>query len=453
MSIGKLLDIARTGLLTYQSALTVSSNNITNASNEDYSRQVVYLGAKSTEYVNGLSIGAGVEITDVVRMRDELLDTQISSYKSKYSASEQSVTTLSNLESLLSEPSSLGLSSLLDDFFNSWDGLSEDASSTSLRNEVINSAQNLASKLQNVYEGYADVKKDTQTETSSMADSLNSYISQIYDLNKEISAVASTGGSANDLMDERTALINEMSELANITVNYNDDQTVSISIGGIFAVDGTTSVEFALQEENGEIALVTAEGGTKANVTSGKIAANIELYNDTIPDYLSQLDTIGTAIYDAVNSVHSTGYTNTSTPQTGVNFFSSYADGVLVINEDIVDDPNMIAASSVSGQEGNNDIALQIAELADTAYIDGNTISEAYSNFVNDIATNIEQQTQNVDSYELVLEELDAQVSEVSGVSVDEELVNVIKYQSAYQASARLITVANELFDTLLSSF
>lgn len=453
MSINKLFDISRRSLLTYQAALNATSNNISNASNPDYSRQRVILGAERPEYTANLSFGSGVKIEDIRRVRDTIIDTQIWSFNSKESFAGKQASTLSKLEALLSEPSELGLSNLTAEFFNSWDKLAVDPSSTALRNNVLNTAQNLSGKLENVYEGYTQVKDDLKLETAQTVESINSYLQQIHTLNKEIYAVKAGGNTPNDLLDQRGAIVNELSSLANLNVTYNQDDTISISIGGVYAVDRLHSQRFKVEEDSkGKLNVLTEDGGSKMALNSGELSANLNIYNKVIPEYQQKLNTIGQAIYDSVNSVHATGQTNTTPPQTGINFFSSFSNGVLVVNNNIIDDPNLIAASA-NGDNGNNETALQIAALQEALLISGETISNTYSNFVNKIANDLQTHNQNTESYQLVLNQLDMQVAEASGVSVDEEMVNVLKFQRSYDAAAKLIRVADEMFQTLLDSF
>jgi len=389
MSINKLFDISRRSLLTYQAALNATSNNISNASNPDYSRQRVILGAERPEYTANLSFGSGVKIEDIRRVRDTIIDTQIWSFNSKESFAGKQASTLSKLEALLSEPSELGLSNLTAQFFNSWDKLAVDPSSTALRNNVLNTAQNLSGKLENVYEGYTQVKDDLKLETAQTVESINSYLQQIHTLNKEIYAVKAGGNTPNDLLDQRGAIINELSSLANLNVTYNQDDTVSISIGGVYAVDRLHSQTFRVEEDSkGKLNVMTEDGGSKMALNSGELSANLTIYNKVIPEYQQKLNTIGQAIYDSVNSVHATGQTNTTPTQTGINFFSSFSNGVLVVNENIIDDPNLIAASA-NGDDGNNETALQIAALQEALLINGDTISNTYSNFVNQIANDL----------------------------------------------------------------
>ena len=452
MSINKLFDISRRSLLSYQAAINATSNNISNANNPDYSRQRVILTSETPDTNASITMGSGVKIGDIQRIRDSIIDTQVWKYNSRQSLADKQASSMSKLEALLSEPTDLGISNLTSEFFNSWDKLSVDPSSTALRNNVVNTAQNLSTKVQSVFEGYNEIRTDIKDESIQMVNSINSFIGQIHTLNKEIYSATASGGSANDLMDKRNALINDLSKIADVNVTANNDNSVSISIGGVFSVDRLYTTEFKIEENASGLRVVTTDGQAKMSINSGELAGNLNVYNKTIPDMQTKLDGMAQAIYDNVNALHSTGFTNESTPQTGINFFSSYTNGQLVINQNIVDDTNLIAASG-NGQDGDNDIATQLANLEKSSIINGETISSNYSNFVNSLANEIQLQNQNKDSYQLVLNQLDTQIAENSGVSVDEEMVNIIRFQRSYDAAARLIRVADEMFETMLNAF
>jgi flagellar hook-associated protein 1 FlgK len=411
----------------------------------------VILSAIAPDPGSGYDYGSGVTLSAIERVRDTFLDSQKIQYSSlSYSAQKQS-DILSQLETLLSEPSDSGLSSKITSFFNSFEILTSDSTSSSLRSDVLNAAQSLADKLNTIYSGYQDIKTDLKNEAEEYVKSINEYVKQIQNLNKQIIASETRGTTANELMDERTRILNELSQLANISVQTSSDNSVSVSIGGIFAVDTYNSQEFKVEEQNGSLKIVTAEGGTAMSLNGGELYATTRMYNEVIPGYLDSLDEVGNAIYESVNAIHSTGYTTTDPPQTGINFFDSYENGLLTINQDILDDTSMLAISA-DGTDGNNEIALQLAGLQDEEVIDGETILDVYTSFTNDLANEKVLQDENATTYQSVIDQLNGQISEVSSVSIDEEMVSVLKFQSAYSASAKLISVADELFETLLNT-
>lgn len=449
MSINKLLDVAGRSLLTYQKALNVTSHNISNSNNPNYSKQRVTFNSIPSEYSYGFGIGSGVELGNVLRIRDRLTDKQIVQYNQDYNYNKEFSETIGQIEQLYSEPSELGLSNLLNNFFNSWDELASDPESTPLRNEVINAAQKVSTKMSNVYEGYQTVKNDVKSEAKETVNTINVLIDDIYNLNKEIYSATAVGRTANDLLDKRAAKISELSEYVNITVNYDEDNVANVSMGGSFAVDRTHREQYILAEEDGKLRIKPDEESGHITVTSGKIAALNDTFSKTIPKHLESLDKIAQTLMDQTNSVHSQGYTLHEPPLTGIDFFSEYKHGQLSINEDILADSKYIAVSA-DQKSGNGDIALSLAALKDSEAIDGSTIGGFYSDLVSDMANSKVKHEQATESNGLVLEQLELTKAQYSGVSTDEEMVNVIKFQRSYNASAKLIQVADDLFQTLI---
>lgn len=449
MGIGKLFEISRRSLLTYQKALTVTSNNVANSNNKDYSRQRVLLSTEQPDILAGISFGNGVKIQDVLRVRNQLTDTQIRSYSSKSFSSQKNSVIYGHIESLLSEPSDLGISSLINSFFNSWESLSTNPSSAQLRTNVVQVAEKLTGKIQSIYDGLQEMKTDTRSEIYTVVDEVNNITAQLNTLNRQIYEASVTNNSANDLLDQRDSMLERLSQLVNVSVTIDKDNVASISIGGVFTVDRLNAVKFKVNESGNNISITTEDGAASPTINGGELFALTNSYKKVIPGYLEQIDNISNLIMNNVNSHHSKGYTLTDPSVTGINFFESYQYGELKINSDIIDNPNLIAVSA-DGTGANNQIALQIAGLKNLKVSNGMTIGDLYSGFVSDVGSNKQFSDENVTSINLVLTQLDMQRAEQSGVSIDEEMIDVIKYQRSYDASARLIKIADELLQTLI---
>jgi flagellar hook-associated protein 1 len=449
MGLGRIFDIARSSMSAYQQALDVTSHNVANSSNENYSRERVDLSARAGQQQGGLIWGTGVQVDQISRARNQLTDTQIRNNNSKYSDNYQRSTILSQVESLFTEPSDLGISSLIDTFFNSWNELAVTPNSSTLRAGVVRAAQNLSSQVQSVYEGLDEIKSNLLSDAKSKTNDLNRLLKQVQDLNTQIASASVTGGENNDLLDQRDHVIDELSSLVNINVNYDSSNTAIISVGGVFAADQSTSVEFKIDSSGDGLALYTSDGENKASIKGGELYAVTDSYSNYINKYQGSLDTVINTLVDSVNSVHSTGYTNSDNPETGINFFDSYKDGVLKINDDILTNNNNIAVSS-DGTQGNGDIAVKIADLSQQQLLNGTTISDSYSNLVSGMGNDKLTADQLSDSSQLILQQLQDQKNSYSGVSVDEEMANVIKFQRSYEASAKLITVADDMLQTVL---
>jgi flagellar hook-associated protein 1 FlgK len=397
----------------------------------------------------GFIWGSGVKIDDVNRVRDQLNDSQIRLNNQKLAYNQNRSIMLGQLESVFTEPSDLGLASIANEFFNSWSELSVTPNSMALRDNVIQKAEKLSARVNNIHEEIDTMQSGIISDFKSKVASLNSYLRQVDDLNKQIAKTSTVGQNSNDLMDKRDEVIDELSKLANINVTYNDDNAAMISVGGVFAVDNVNYMQFKIHQKDGKLQVVTEDGNNTMNLTGGELFALSDTYSNTIPDYLNQLNEIVNAIFDKVNNEHQKGFTIDDPPQTGQQFFESYINGELKINEDILNDPKKIAVSS-DGTNGNGDIAIAISELQGAQILNGATISEAYSFLVSNIGSDKLNAQETAEGSELVSAQLEQQRSSVSGVSVDEEMTKIIIYQRSYDASAKLIQVADEMLQTIL---
>jgi len=450
MSLSNLFSISSSSLYAHQKALAVTSANIANANNPAYSRQVVMFGTATPNHRENFSFGSGVNVDKVLRIRNQVTDSQIRLNNQSYFSAEKQATTLSQVESLFSEPSELGLSHLMNEFFNSWDEVTVDPNSTALRTNVVQSAQKISEKVSSIHQGITQSRNDTADEARAVVSQVNNLVEQLHTVNKQIYEASAIKSFNNDLLDKRDILIDELSSLVSINVSIDDKNVANVSIGGLFAVDGLHHTEFKVDQDSDAISLMTADGAAKANIQGGIFDGLAKLYNDELPQQISDLDKLTQALMDSVNEIHSKGYSQTDPQVTGANFFTKLDNGVLEVNQDIIDDPFFLAISA-DGAEANNEIALDIAALRSSKLLNDRTLADNYSDLVTGVASEINLQKQNQESYGLVLHQLHQQKAEYSGVSTDEEMVNIIEYQKSYDAAAKLIRVADELLETLIN--
>lgn len=450
MGISRIFDLSSRSLSVYQQALDATAHNISNSSNPDYSRQVVRFRSESPEVRGGMIWGTGIKLDQAQRVRNNLIDAQIRTNNQKNAESSSRNATLGQIEELFSEPSDLGLSNLMNGFFNSWQEASVTPNSIPLRYNIVNKAENIASKVQNIYESLNLQKTDILNEIKTKVSTLNNKLSEVQNLNAQIFQFKIAGQTANDLLDQRDKAIDDLSKMANINVTIDSNNSAVVSVGGVFAADQSNVTKFKIAENNGKIALVTESGDTQSVLNSGDLFALTDIYSNDIPKYQASIDTLFTAFTEQVNKAHKLGYTLGTPPETSIDFFEGYQNGVLKINSSIKSDPTKIALSA-DGMGGNGDIAIKIAELASNGKIGGSTFNDYYSSMVSEIGNSKILADQNTEATGMVLEQLQTQRASYSGVSVDEEMTNIIKFQKSYEASAKMIKVADELLQTLLN--
>ncbi len=450
MGISRIFDLSVRSMQTYQQAMDATAHNIANSSNPDYSRQRITFSTVIPQKLQGFIWGAGVKIDQVLRVRNQLTDQQIRTNNQDYSNNTERSTIQSQAEVLFSEPSDLGISTLMDTFFSSWSQLAVTPNSSALRQQVISSAQNLASKVNAVYTGLDSIKSNLLSDANAKVDQLNGLLKQTQTLNAQIFEASASGASPNDLMDQRDKVIDQLSQLTNINVTYDESNSAIISVGGVFAANKSTSTTFHVSNINGKMGISTDDNQFTASLTGGELYADTDCYSNYIPQYQDKLNQIMSTMVDSVNNLHMTGYNIGNPPETGIKFFDSYQNGKLVINQDILNNPNNIAISS-DGSEGNGDIAVSLSNLSDAKLLNGSSLGDNYNSLVSEIGNNKLSADQLSQATDLVLQQLQQQKSSYSGVSIDEEMTNTIKFQRSYDASAKLVTVADDMLQTIIN--
>lgn len=449
MAISKVFDIATRSLAVYRKAMDITSHNIANTNNPNFTRQRIVFSSDFTNVSAGIVWGNGVKIGDVVRYKDHFVENQTRVFNSKYNDNRRQSELISNIEKLFAEPTELGLGNMISKFFNSFSELAASPTSNPLRTAVLNAATNMATKINSLNNSLNDVKRNIKSEFEEKVKYVNNLLAQINQVNKDLKINQSKKMSVNDLLDHRDSLLKELSKLVNINITTASDNTISVSVGGSFAVDTYHLTEFEMVEENGYLSMKMKGGTNPVILTDGEMNALSNVFTSKVTSYQQKLDRIVNTIVTEVNKIHTTGFSRTNPPQTNINFFEPYKDGVLRINELLLKNPNYISISS-DGTLGNGDLALRISEIVDQKLIDNSTIMEYYSTLINEIGNDGLLNKNLTEANQLVLDQLEQQREITSGVSLDEEMTNVLQFQRSYEASAKLIKVSDELLKTIL---
>ena len=330
MSVGRLLDLSVRTMSTYQSAIDIASQNISNAGSPDYSRQKVVLASETVN--NGQ--GAGVKIQDISRIRNEILDGQLRKYQSSYSDSTKRSEILEKLEAIIGEPSEDGLSTYFTEFFNSWDELSTNPTSTQLRLNVVKKSKQLSERFKDQIDGFSEIQYLIQKEANVQVEQINGYLKEIHGLNQKVYESEVRGVESNDLKDQRDKLIDSLSQLVNVSVNKNTYGAVQVNVGGVYGADQSSYNEFQISIINGQMRL-TQKGNesTVAVVNGGELYAISDIYSNKINQYKTDYETLAQTFVDKVNDVHINGNTLVygGTSNTGIPFFGEVAaDGSIV---------------------------------------------------------------------------------------------------------------------------
>jgi flagellar hook-associated protein 1 FlgK len=326
---GTALNNSLSGILASRRALGVISNNVSNASNPDYSRQRAVIQSNNPLEIGTLSIGTGASVEQITRARDELLDVRFRQENQSLERFKQLDQVFEQIETLINEPSGEGggLRSRLSELDSAMQDLVTDPENRGGRTALVGKAQNFASMLRRINSqlqqiggtggGTGENSADAQIQAT--VNEVNNLASEIASLNVEIKSSRASGANPNNLLDQRNGLVKELSKKANIKVSKQDD-LYRVNFGGFTLVQGGETHEISFEERNGEKKLIYDNPNQSVvNVTNGKLKALFEVKNQVVPKLVEQLNDMAVQYVDRFNDVHKAGFGRSG--QTGNNFF------------------------------------------------------------------------------------------------------------------------------------
>lgn len=459
MGLGAAMDIGKNGLNIYRVATEVTGENIANVNTPGYSRQRVILETAPPTTANGFPLGTGVKIATVERYYDGLLQQQIVNAQTTLGFDTTKSGVLQQVEPAFNEITNDGIGVAISNFFGSWQDLTVNPTGTAERQSVITTAQILTDNFRSISRTLTDAISMQNSSLVPIVDSINASLKDIAQLNGQIKTTEMVSGNANELRDQRDQLIRELSKKVGITFAENTDGTTDIRFadGGAALVTGTTYGAFSLDATNPNSYAVqlTAAGAAPPPAAvapaSGELGARLALRDTIIPGYQTQVDLLATTITAQVNAQHTAGFDLGGNP--GIALFDPAATDAATfgLNPAIVN-TNQIAASSSAVLIGDNGNALLMTQLHSQKLMSGGTLTlNGYlDGLISKIGLDVASSKTTVAQDEAFSKQLNALRESNSGVSLDEELTNLVKYQRSYQASAKLITTATEMLDTLI---
>jgi flagellar hook-associated protein 1 FlgK len=566
------LDIGASALRAAQQMLDTAAHNVANASTPGYSRQRVILAA-APPYTypafnrSGLpgQIGAGVNVIGINRIRDNFLDLQVQSQlgmQSEWDARQQE---LAKVEAILPEPSDSGLGNTIAQFWNAWQDVASDPSSTAARSALVEQAQTLATEMNRDSTQLNLMAKGIDAQVDDKVQSINDLAKQIADLNGQIQRVLVTGDSPNDLLDQREQLLEQLSQIVPVNTITRADGTMSVLIGGTDLVSNVFSRNVSTQTDANGHAQPVWDDGSSLSLPSGSLKALLQVRDTDLAGYQGQLNALAQGIADATNALQTRGVDATGAGgQALFTYNAANVAGTLGINTAIAADPRLIAAASSPSSPGDGSVAALIANLRNAkTYVSGTagtnlvggmdlttgstarlmtidagsavaqawtftgsgntltltgadgstqtisvadmaagstqtlnfdqlgislvisapngakagadlvtdlttagqdnmvttslftppqTASDFYAGLIGKIGSASSQAISMAQNQQLVVDHLTQRVQEYSGVSLDEEATDMVRFQHAYQAAARVITTMDEMLNTLINN-
>lgn len=460
------LNLGARALQAQRTGVEVAGQNLANVNNTAYARQRVQLQASYALPTMVGSQGSGVQVVAIQQLRDALVDSQIVNEASVggYWEAQQSALQyaqaglgeyLSTSTDSTSATSSIatGLADEITGLFNAFQSVATSPTSISERQALISQAQSLASRFNESAQRLDDLKVSLNTSLGNDVTAANSLLADIASLNDQVArSELTTGGVANDLRDLRQQKLEELAQLVNLQTSTTANGSLSVSIDGVTMVSDRNVLDTleTYDAGSGQMLVRAATAGTPLTLTGGSIQGTIDVRDGALQNLRSDLDTLASSLITAVNTAHSPGYSLTGS--TGADFFTGTDAASISVNTALVDDPSLIQAAGTSGAVGDNTVALALARLADqpTPSLGNQPFGLAYGQIVANLGHGLANANSQLESHEAVKTLLSQQRDAVSGVSLDEEMSDLIRYQKAYEASARIITTVDEMLDTVL---
>ena len=484
------LEVARTGLNISQKGLDVTGHNIANVNTPGYNRQRLvktayepFSGSRLFLPVDNALVGAGVKVMILDQIRSAFYDRQFRSEQTLYSEWSTRTTGLTYVEALFEDFEESALTQGINKLFQAFLTLTTEANDKEQRTVVQQAAISLTDSFNQIYKRLEELKENHNTAIEAVITRINTITDNIASLNKSIYAYEMNGFRANDLRDKRNLLIDELSGLVDIKYHETEDNKLIIELAGIPGaelVNHVTANNFNITYgENGLPEKIIVDGTAydySSDKLGGELKGHLDLRDNAtsdtpgIPYFMEQLNILARAIVQEVNKIHRNGFTHPASGEesrTGVNFFHEPDEPAEVtaenirLSDDVLNSVFNIAASSkkinLVGdgdelQQGNQENARAIYELlnkSDLKNIGG--FNSFMSGIILDVAITLEHSKTKSENQKSNLLAVDNQRTSVSGVSLDEEMTNLIKYQHAYSGASRVITAMDEALEVIIN--
>lgn len=457
------LKLGARALQANQLGVEVTGQNLANSSNTAYSRQQVVLETSLTTPTAYGMQGTGVQVSTIQQVRDATIDGEVRDeasvggyWNSQQSALQNAQTQLGeflNLNATGSATDTQGLSDQINNLFNSFQGVATNPTSLTQRQSAINSAQTLATGLNQASQQLSTLNDTLNQSVTDGVNSANQLLSQIADLNNQIAKATAAGGTANDLNDTREQALENLANLVNIKTTANSNGTIDVSISGVQMISGSQVSDTLKPYDpgNGQLVLTTTNTGAPLGVTGGSIKGTFDARDGALQTLRNNLDTLASSLVSQVNSIYSSGYDLNG--NTGQNFFSGTNAATIAVNASLLSDPSQFQAAGVSGATGDNSVALQLAQLGsqNVAGLGNQTFSSAFATGVSSFGYAVSNATTQVANHNTVSSMLQNQRDSVSGVSLEEEVSNLLTFQQAYSASSKIISTVDQMLTTVIN--
>ncbi|QOJ33659.1 MAG: flagellar hook-associated protein FlgK [Nitrospira sp.] len=455
-----LLGMGANALATFQRALAVTGQNLSNVNTPGYSRQEIVLAEGIPEDAIPGQLGTGVVATQIRRSIDTFVEAQLLTSRERLGQFSASQNALTQIQTVFADSNDQGIAASLNDFFQAWQDVATNPADLTSRTVLLSKADVVAKRLNQAATQLSAHRNSLDGQILRGIADINTLAGQIADLNGKIKLAEVSGQQANDLRDQRGRYLNDLAELVDISTLEESDGQVSVFVGvGQVLVTQQTAFRLAGVADitNSGLSDVQYDNGSGANtdltgvISGGRLKGWIDARDTTAASLQSSLDTLASQLVSQVNTQHRAGYgLDGSTTQ---DFFTATGTTAATIGVALTDRRQVAASSTAAGVPGNNVNALAVAGLQDStlAGLGNATFQEYYSALAGSFGATLQGTKRDLEGQEILNDQLLAHRAQVSGVSMDEELISLLKYQRAFEAASKLITTSDEMLQAILT--
>jgi flagellar hook-associated protein 1 FlgK len=443
------IELLRRALASHQRALDVTGHNVANVNTPGFTRQEVVLASvpppgSLSRFVTPLLAGGGVRVASLRQARDVFLDRQLRQARQSAAEWQARADFWSQVEAVFPEPSDVGLGELLARFWNAWQEVSLNPESLAARTSLVQQAQVLTDALRQAAQRLDQVRQHLDAVATGHVERVNQIARELASVNVQIARLEVSGQAALDLRDHREQLLAELEELADVTYSEADTGELLVYLQGRELVGpGGRSTEIAVGLGPGGLHTFTWPDGEGLVVRRGALSAVLGERDTQVPELQGRLDRVAQGLIEQVNDLHDDGYDLDGNP--GGPFFQGTDARTIRV---AFQDPRRVAAAGSwggDGEPGNGDVARRIAQLRGSDAIDGE-----YRTLLAEVGVRSQEARRQVAYQELLADQVRLRREATSGVSLDEEMTNMIRFQHAYDAAARMVRTVDEMVRTLL---
>ncbi|HHV29564.1 flagellar hook-associated protein FlgK [Acetivibrio mesophilus] len=477
------LEIARSGMHVNERALSVTGHNISNVNTKGYARQQAMITTGPYQNCVNYQLGLGASIQETRQIRHLFLDNIYRNENTSFGYWETRSKTFQEVQTILGDPMGDGLQNVLNQFWDSWQELSKEPDSLTVRALVRQRAEALVHQINHLGSQLDKLQEDLNQEILVRIKEINIITSQIADLNVKIMQEEVCGDNANDYRDQRNLLLDNLSKIANFEFTEKQNGDVEVTLGGYFLVSkgehmnlvagksATNKMFYVPQIEGMDIEIPIRGGILKGLMESrGDVSGSIEGITDPtstavassvniVSDLKMRLNVLVNSLVTQVNDLHKSGKTLGVPPSDGEDFFTAINPayplemGNIKLNDNLVDLDNIVA--SQSGASGDNTIALAIANLRDVRAITDTSgvvsLDDYYQTIILIVGTGGSEAERTAENQKTLVASADSQRQSIMGVSMDEEMSYMMKYKFAYSASSRTMNVIDDMLETIIT--